>query len=91
MSGQAMQDMSSHPKLPPLPGHALAGERLKLNEAGKVRVAKPSSVSGCGLAGWPWHAPCALRGWASLGCFSVGASRSGAGVGGELGRGKDHS
>lgn len=88
MSGQAMQDMSSHPKLPPLPGHALAGGRLKLNEAGEVRVAKQSSVSGCGWAGWPWRALHALGDWASLGCFSVGASRSGAGVVGELGRGK---
>lgn len=68
-------------QITPLPGHALAGGRLKLNQAGEVRVAKQSSVRGCGLAGWPWHAPCTLRDRASLGCFSVGASRSGAGVG----------
>lgn len=89
MSGQAMLDIPS--QITPLPGHALAGRRLKLNEAGEVRVAKQSPVSGCGLAGWPWSAPHTLRDRASLGCFSVGASRSGAGVGGELARGKGHS
>lgn len=91
MSGQAMQGMSSHPKLPPLPGHALAGGRLKLNEAGEGRVVKQSSVDGCGLAGWLWCVPHTLRDRARLGCFSVGASRSGAGVEGELGTGKGHS
>lgn len=78
-------------QITPLPGHARAGGRLKSKEAGEVRVAKQSSVRGCGLAGWPWHAPHTLRDRTSLGCCSVGASRSGAGVGGELGRGKGHS
>lgn len=35
LSKQTMQDMPSHPKLPPLPGHALAGERLDLNQSGR--------------------------------------------------------
>lgn len=85
------QDMPSHPKLPPVPGHVLAGERFDLKQRGRGQGGhlKPSGrlwagrlVLACSRCpqgpGKPWLLLCRT-------------CRRGAGVGAELGSGEGHS
>lgn len=69
-----MQELPSHPKLPPVPGHVLAGERFDLKQRGRGQGGhlKPSGRLWAGrlVLACSW----CPQNQASLGCFSAGAT-----------------